>query len=131
MKKIFALLLAAVMCLSLVACGSGDNQQETLDTENAIAATPKEVYDAVEENQAKAMQNVYRVTGAVDSISGEYCVIDNLHIYLPTSDLASLSKDAEITIVGQITNVKKESVEMGGGVHTTIIIELENAVLEN
>lgn len=142
-KKILALLLAAVMVCSFAACGNKPTEQnseaphseaaqtgeqETIDYENAIEATAHEVFEAVRENQAKAMQNIYKVTGSIDVIKGDYCTIDNLCIYLPSDELAALNKGDFITFAGQITDVEEENYEMAGGRFTEIDIKFENAV---
>ena len=143
MKRLIALLLAAALSLSLVACssdsGSGadsssdsdsgsKNSNEVLDNENAIEATWQEVFDDVKENEAKARNNVYKVTGEIKSITNDYCEIGNLHVYLPSDVLASIdtSHTPEITIIGKITDVYEEEYYQG---LTSPIIELGEAEL--
>ena len=67
MKKFIALLLAAVMCLSLVACGKSEAAKTmdemiegignvTLESEEAIAAAEK-MYEALTEEQKSELDN--------------------------------------------------------------------------
>lgn len=130
MKKKIMLGLAMVLCsFSLCACGGSDDGKQDVDFKNAISASPSEVYDDVEANQAKAMQNTYKVTGAVDKIYGDYCRIDNLDVYLPTDELASLEVGETILFFGKITDVEEENYSMGGGQFTEVHIKFENATL--
>lgn len=132
-KSIVSVLILSFILVCLSACGTekaSDSKQESIDISKAISATPTKVYDDVKDNEARAKQNVYRVTGAIDSIKGDYLTIDSLKVYLPSSDLANMSKGNTITFVGTISNVSSESVEMGGGLHTTTCIEFENVILE-
>lgn len=127
MKRLIALLLAAALSFSLVACGGNEN--DAVDEENAIEATPTDVYNDVKENEARALQNTYKVTGEIDSIAADSCKIDNLIIYLDNDTLINLNKGDTITFIGNISNTKEESVSMGGGTHTTLYIEFSNASL--
>ena len=71
-------MLAAALALSLAACGSGAGQNSaTLKEEDAIEATPKEVYNDVKDNEARALQNVYKVTGEIAVIKSDYCSFKN------------------------------------------------------
>ena len=128
MKKKIVLILATLMCLCLCACG-GDDGKQTIDFNNAISASSSEVYDDVQANQAKAMQNTYKVTGVVDKIYGDYCKIDNLDVYLPANELASLEIGDTILFFGKITEVVEEDYSMGGGQFTEVRIKFENATL--
>ncbi len=137
MKRWMALLLAAVLCFSLAACSSKTEddtldgtdedvmENDTLDVsdENAIEATWQEVFDDVKENEAKACTNTYKVTGNIDKIKSDHCVVGAIYAYLPSDTLASIdtSKTPEITFIGKITDVHSE----GGAV----IIEFGEAEL--
>ena len=128
-KKLILGLVAILLSFSLCACGDGADEKQDIDFKNAISASPSEVYDDVEANQAKAMQNTYKVTGVIDEIKGDYCKIDNLYVYLPTSELASLEVGETIVFFGKITNVEEEGYSMGGGYFTKVCIKFENATL--
>ena len=75
MKRLTALFLAAALALSLAACGSnsGSGSQsgdDTLDVsdENVVEATWQDVFDDVQENEARALTNTYKVTGSIDKL---------------------------------------------------------------
>ena len=134
-------MLAAALALSLVACGGGGGAGDTntpgggngdttgtepdtttqLDTENAIAETPKHIYKDVEENQARAMQNTYLMNCVVGTITDTYFESGNLQIYLPVEQLAQLSKGDNIAIIGKITDVNNET-DVAGNITITIVI---------
>ena len=132
MKKIPALLLTALLILSLSACG-GENSGAKASPANtavtAIEATADSVYQDVKENEAKAMQNTYQVTGEIDEIKADHCKIDNLLVYLPSDTLANLSQGQTITFVGSISGTKEETTSMGAGTQTVLYIEFSNATL--
>lgn len=124
MKKTISLLLALVMCLSLCACGGGNDTPETteaptettvpqLDIANAIAETPMHIYDDVMENQARAMQNTYIMECSVGSITNEYFESGNLRIYLASEELAKLNKGESVAIVCKVTEVIEEKDSWG------------------
>jgi len=128
-RKIF-FALALVMLLSLCACGGkSKNMIETEDDKDYIIASASTVYNDVKENEARAMQNSYEVTGSIDSISAEYCMIDNLRIYLSTDTLVSLNKGDLITIHGTISEVETESKPVGLGTSEITIIVFKDAIL--
>ena len=134
-KKVLVSFLIAALACGMCACGgnnatSTDNSATTIDVSDAKSASPSEVYDDVDANQAKAMKTLYKVTGEVDKINGDYCEIDGLYVYLPTDDLAELEKGQTIVFYGQITDVEEESYEMAGGLFTEKHIKFENAALE-
>ena len=116
MKKWTSFLLAGVLALSLAACGSqsGEDGLDVSD-ENLVEATWQEVFDDVAENEAKARNNTYKVTGEIRSITNDYCVIGDLHVYLPSDVLASIdtSHTPEITVIGKVTNVYEEEYYQG------------------
>lgn len=131
MKKVLALILALVLVLSLVACGgSGEKKEDTsaneettvskLDANNAIAETPKHIYDDAMENQAKVKQNTYIVNCTVDAIKETYFECRNLQIYLSSDELAKLNKDDEVAIIGKVTEYKEET-DAYGGITTYVV----------
>ena len=156
MKRWITLLLTAALALSLAACNDGSSSQngdevsaisnpptgqsasdsdaqsgeETLDLsdENVVEATWEDVFDDVKENEARARKNTYKVTGEIRSITNDYCVIGDLHVYLPSDVLASIdtAHTPEITVIGKITNVYEEEYYQG---LTTSIIEFGEAEL--
>lgn len=113
MKKLLALLLVLLMCLSLCACGTG-NKNEEKQTENALVETPKQIYDDVKENQAKAMMNTYILKCKVKDITSTYFSTEhNIRVCLPMESLAQLNKDDEVSIIGKITDVITEKSSNG------------------
>lgn len=103
----------------------------TFDEENAIEASPKKVYDDVMANEARAMQNTYKVTGEVWSISADYIDMNNLQVYLPTDILVSLNKGDTITFIGKINRVEVDVVDVVFGTEeTTIIIFTDVKVID-
>ena len=135
MKRLTALFLAAALALSLAACGSnsGSGSQsgdDTLDVsdKNVVEATWQDVFDDVQENEARALTNTYKVTGSIDKIESDCCVVGALYVYLPSDVLASIDTDEtpEITFIGKITNVGSAEGYYEGG---AVIIEFGNAEL--
>ena len=135
MKRLTALFLAAALALSLAACGSnsGSGSQsgdDTLDVsdENVVEATWQDVFDDVQENEARALTNTYKVTGSIDKIESDCCVVGALYVYLPSDVLASIDTDEtpEITFIGKITNVGSAEGYYEGG---AVIIEFGDAEL--
>lgn len=129
MKKGISLLLAGVLAVSLVACGS-QNGDETFDIsdENVVEATWQDVFDDVQENEARARNNTYKVRGPIDKIESDCCVIGALYVYLSSDVLASIDTDQtpEITVIGKITDVYEEEYYQG---LTATIIEFGEAEL--
>ena len=126
MKRLIALLLAAVLALSLVACGGecSMTQEEMLEV-----AEEKEFTDFTAGNKAYAescIGDVYKMTGYVLSVSSDYVTLsrqtdsyfgDNganyispiyLYVYLPTDKLANLTVNQEVSFVGEVTDVTEE-----------------------
>ena len=84
MKKLTALLLAAILALSLTACGGGEGtseggdmtKEELLDV--AEERTAEEINEDINGNEAKAntyLDQIYVITGRVVEISSAYCVV--------------------------------------------------------
>ena len=135
MKRLTALFLAAALALSLAACGSdsgsgSQSEDDTLDVsdENVVEATWQDVFDDVQENEARALTNTYKVTGPIDKIESDCCVVGALYVYLPSDVLASIDTDEtpEITFIGKITNVGSAEGYYEGG---AVIIEFGDAEL--
>ncbi|MBQ8502820.1 MAG: hypothetical protein IJ491_00900 [Clostridia bacterium] len=132
MKKIIALLLAAIMCLSLIACG-GNNAPETNETPTETTA-PEEVkmskdemlaiaeeYTAGDiqndsiENIARAKQKYCNKTillsGTVRNIQEDYIELSAMYsanyiidVYLSLDELVLLEQGQYITVVGTTTD---------------------------
>ena len=94
MKKVFILLLAFVMCLSLFACGKSSAVtaaeeaiskigEVTLDSKEAIDAA-KAAYDALEDDDKEKVENAYVLDAAVKGFDAllSRC-IPNTYIELP------------------------------------------------
>lgn len=123
MKKVLTLFFALVMVLSLAACGgnsssrgqddSGEDNTNSLDVSNAIAETPKHIYEDAQENLAKVMQNTYIMNCKVEKISGDYFDSRGLQIYLPVEELAKLNKDEKIAIIGRVTGESSNGLKVG------------------
>ena len=127
MKKTISLLLALVLCLSLCACGqdadtSAGNPAETkadaseattapLSAEGLDFEVPEQVFETVEENQARAMLNPHLVVCTVGSITTtffECAQCSNIRVCLPTETLAQLNSGDLIGVFGRITDVTEE-----------------------
>lgn len=124
MKKLIALLLAAALALSIVACGnggSGENTNSKTNTNdevnellnNAEELDLKEMNEEVLNNIASAnstyVGNTYKVAGYITEITGEYCSISSstssqfsIHAYLNEDELAQLDRYEYVTIAGKI-----------------------------
>lgn len=152
MKKIWALILAAALMLSLAACGGeSDAMNEMLEN-----ATEIDFNDLPNQEAQAALEvgNIYIVSNTVSEISAEYCELNTLtrhapnsiytkthytqessspilRVYLPTETLANLSFADDITVVGEITNVAiEEEEEIYFGFPSKIICyEMENAYI--
>ena len=84
MKKLTAFLLAAILTLSLTACGGGEGTSEGGDmTKEELLAvaeerTAEETNEDIDGNEAKAntyIDQIFVITGKVVEISSEYCVV--------------------------------------------------------
>ena len=139
MKKAISLLLALVLCLSLCACGSGNDTPETTEAptettspevtvmtkeemlEQALEAQLHEVENEFHENLAKAKQEycnkVLKLTGRIANIAEDHIELGTgwytVDVYLPIEDLITLQTQQQVTIVGQTTDViEKDSNEI-------------------
>ena len=106
MKRWIALLLAAALALSLAACGdSSQSEDKGLDVsdENVVEATWQDVFDDVQENEARALTNTYKVTGPIDKIESDCCVVGALYVYH-----SGLVPDNMVGTVNVVNTIAKE-----------------------
>lgn len=131
MKKTISLLLALVMCLSLCACGGGNDTPETTEAPTETNALEEAVptkeellaqalavdYTTINndsfENLAKA-KSLYcnatlKLDGTVYEIKEDHVRIGNglswgVSVYLPTEELVDLEKWQRIVVVGKTTD---------------------------
>jgi len=68
MKKIIALLIAALMLASMVACG-GETEKETTAAKTTAAVTEKETTAAAQEEKSTAAEKAETTTAAVEELS--------------------------------------------------------------
>lgn len=121
MKKIWAVILAAALMLSLAACAKSQdsseapNSSETQDSsEEVLELDWASAYDEYMENAARAEQNydgkLVQWTATVTRIDENSCQMTNewhnglplnpIDVYMSKDDLASLNRGQEITIIG-------------------------------
>ena len=127
MKQVISLLLALVLCLSLCACGGGNDTPVTNDTNVPVEAVPTKEellaqalavdYTTINndsfENLAKA-KSLYcnatlKLDGTIYEIKEDHVRIGNgltwgVSVYLPTEDLIALEKWQRIVVVGNTTD---------------------------
>jgi hypothetical protein len=83
MKKIFALLLAAIMCLSFIACGNTQQTNSPIKTKDELLKEAKvvkadELLNEIGGNKAKAatyVGSIYCITGHVVEIEEDHCLL--------------------------------------------------------
>lgn len=128
MKILITLLLAAVLSIPLAACSQNETDAVNVSDDNVIEATWQDVFHDVQDNEAKAFNNTYKITGSIDKIESDCCVVGALYVYLPDDVLASIDTDktSEITFIGKITDVHSEEGYYQGG---AVIIEFGDAEL--
>ena len=136
MKKLLALMLAAALALSLVACGGGgtgdNNTSGGMTKEEMLRESVAITFEDLpgSGNMAKAKQEIgkiYRICQTVSNIEEDYCelcpvisggvvqgrdtyTIDEatvVRVYLPQETLAQLHFNDTIAIVGEISDVIK------------------------
>ena len=139
MKKMIALLLAAMMCLSLAACGGKDSpsaaeedtasvEPENSETEAtltkeemlACAVEMDDYASEMAENKLRAEEkyigNVFYVTGGVSNIQSDCVDVGDFTVSLPTEEIMQLSSGQRITVVGRLDSLTaEESQEMYDG----------------
>ena len=134
MKKILALLLVAVMSISMVACGEETTSAETPDTptttENestreqtldellstAVELDGYEIYQEYAKNKVKVTSEYENtscmVSGNIDAIETDHIVViySNLkvNVYLPKEEIFELEKGQSVTVVGILENMSSE-----------------------
>ena len=99
MKKLTALLLALVMCLSLVACDSGPDKQPAIDAYNELATNYNEFVEYANQDLDSYTQE------DIDLMNGCAAVIDEYG--------AKLNSDAELT-QEEIDEIVEMFVEFNG-----------------
>ena len=151
MKKLLALILAAALALSLVACGGGgaeDTPEETVMTKEEMieVAEDRTFADFSSGNKAQAAScvgDIYKITGWVLRVETDYVTLSThtsdgsganalssiyLHVYLPVDELAALEINDEITIVGEVTGTSEEESTIVYGITNKVVcLDMENA----
>lgn len=151
MKRLLALLLAAVLALSLVACGNN----ESSESKESDTTTKEELLEVAEEksfsdldtaNEAKLdtyVGDIYKISGYISSIESDYLVIQEetpvdgpidaakfcIHVYLDTEVLAELDSWENITVVGEITNTGTETMDAFQTDYERLYLDMENAYI--
>ncbi len=116
MKKIIALILAIIMCLSLTACGSKMSKEEMLEVAVEIGNYRKELNENQLRAQEKYVGNIYLITGYVSDLTPESIKIDGFTITLSEEDIIKLENKQKVTIVGKVDSLEiVENEEMLGG----------------
>lgn len=153
MKKIFALLLALLMTISMVACGkettSADNYVTSKDTStkentNIIIAKDELLADAERTDVGRLLDSedigkAYVVWGIPTVVADSYCVISAIYklpmqalnaefkVSMSEEDLSILdAKEHAVKIVGIIDDVTIETVGQGAGAYENAVISLSN-----
>ena len=147
MKKLLALILAAALALSLVACGGGSGAGDTNtpsggDTtptkeemlEGAETTTIADIYNSVEANKVNAnetyMGNIYVISGSVHKIETNYielyeaCTTYNatVKVYLNTDDIKQLEIRSSIEVVGEISAIDFLEEKDGDGPYYSLYV---------
>ena len=146
MKKLFALLLALVMCLTFVACGGNNttdqtgsdtteatseptdntseptdsaevmSKEEMLEIATEIDDYKTEMKDNIARAEAKYIGNIYLVTGNVSNISKDTVDVGDFTVPLPSEDIMKVCTGQRITVVGKIESMSFEEVTDGWGI---------------
>ena len=149
MKKTISLLLALVMCLSLCACGGGNDTPDTIVTNAPEEAVPTKEellaqalavdYTTINndsfDNLAKA-KSLYcnatlKLDGVVCEIKEDHVRIGNgmswgVSVYLPVEELIDLEKWQRIVVVGKTTD---EIIEEANFTGTLSLYQMPEAYL--
>lgn len=155
MKKLLALLLVAVMSVSMVACGENTTSAEenkTSTEENTTNVTTKDdmlaealsvdyttIHNDSIENLAKAKSLYCNATleldGTVWEIKEDHVRIGNglywgISVYLPTEELIALEVGQRIVVVGKTTDeIIEEEYEAFGNTETLSLYQMPEAYL--
>ena len=126
MKKLSALLLAVVLCFSLVACGGGKTptKEELLAVAESFSAL--DITNESNKNIVGAKQKFCNKTlllsGYVRDIKEDHIELSSnygasymVDVYLSTEELAALQSNQLITVVGNTTDKIIETTDNSGG----------------
>ena len=86
MKKLTSLLLAAVMCLSLAACGGGPDKQPAIDAYNKAADAVNEIVEIVNQDPDTYADIIDVVQQVVDDLNEAADVLENEKLDQATLD---------------------------------------------
>lgn len=86
MKKALSLLLAAVMCLSLAACGGGPDKQPAIDAYNKAADAVNAVVDIVNQDPDTYADIIDVVQQVVDDLNESAEILENEKLDQSTLD---------------------------------------------
>lgn len=144
MKKLLALMLAAALALSLVACGGSGGTGDTTSTntpsggeDSAPSMTKEEMLEQAEEVSHSDIQNVsienianakllycnkiLKLRGTIRTINENYIVIGQypadyvVDVYLPIEEIVTLKEGMVISVVGKTTDEILDETENVGG----------------
>ena len=111
MKKFLSLLLALVMCISLVACTGAKTKEDLLS--EAMVLSPEQLINERFDNPARAKKEYHDkiviMTGEIFDIDDDYVEIgfrDNapsIYVLLDSDSIAELERNTEITVVGKMS----------------------------
>ncbi len=130
-KKMIALHLALMVCLSLAACGGGSetSKQDATElpatteastepqmTKEEMLAVAQDIGEDFDKDfqanpvsaEAKYLGNIYYVTGIVNNIESDRVGVGSFTVHLPKEEIMTLTKGQWITIVGKIDSVEKK-----------------------
>ncbi len=129
MKKLVAMLLVLMMCLSLCACSTKKEPVSVSEPTTVEALEPMPVELSKEEMlvcavdigdyaaemtenklraEEKYINNVFYVTGIVSNIQSDSVDVGDFTVSLPTEEIMELSSGQKITIVGKIDSLTME-----------------------
>ena len=142
MKKTISLLLALVMCLSLCACGGGNNTSETTEApieetkitkEELLSTATPMTQDIVEQiladkNYAKTLiSNTYTFTGCVRAEEEGYVGVE---IRVPTATGSTIGYDYHSTLSLYVYLPAKELEDVGYDDDITIVGKITDVMRE-
>jgi len=130
MKKAITLLLAAMLALSLTACGGGaQTAAETGMTKEEMLSVAEEIkfsdiFDDYQNNKARTLEkycgNIFTISYPIGEIDTDYLVLytswlNRIKVYLSRDELLELDDGDYITVVGKIGEDVETVTEMHGG----------------